>query len=185
MSRWFWPPQAVGQAAMARSRMVSEGSGTIGLLGDLIDAAEAVAFGAGAFGGVGREGLGVEERLAARIVAGAGVEHAQKIGERRDAPTEERVVGAPRCCCRATAGGRPSMESTAGTAELVKEAAGVGRDGFEVAALRLRVERAEGERGFARAGDAREDHQRVARDVHVNVARLCSRAPRTRTMPSL
>ena len=29
MSRWFWPPQAVGHAATARSRMVSEGSGTI------------------------------------------------------------------------------------------------------------------------------------------------------------
>src|ERR1700749_1994362 len=27
-------------------------------------------------------------------------------------PTDERVVGEPRCCCRATAGGRPSMEST-------------------------------------------------------------------------
>ena len=31
-------------------------------------------------------------------------------------PTDERVVGAPRCCWRATAGGRPSMPSTSGTA---------------------------------------------------------------------
>ncbi len=30
-------------------------------------------------------------------------------------PTEERVLGVPRCCCKATAGGRPSMESTSGT----------------------------------------------------------------------
>ncbi len=29
MSRWFCPPQAVGQAATARWRMVSESSGTI------------------------------------------------------------------------------------------------------------------------------------------------------------
>ncbi len=30
-------------------------------------------------------------------------------------PTEERVLGVPRCCCKATAGGNPSMESTSGT----------------------------------------------------------------------
>jgi hypothetical protein len=29
MSRWFWPPHAVGHAAIARSRIVSAGSGTI------------------------------------------------------------------------------------------------------------------------------------------------------------
>ncbi|WP_282456473.1 hypothetical protein [Chitinophaga sedimenti] len=31
-------------------------------------------------------------------------------------PTDERVVGAPLCCCRATAGGSPSISSTSGTA---------------------------------------------------------------------
>lgn len=31
-------------------------------------------------------------------------------------PTDERVLGAPRCCCKATAGGKPSMRSTSGTA---------------------------------------------------------------------
>ena len=30
-------------------------------------------------------------------------------------PTDERVVGAPRCCCSATAGGRPVIVSTFGT----------------------------------------------------------------------
>lgn len=30
-------------------------------------------------------------------------------------PTEERALGAPRACCSATAGGRPSMASTSGT----------------------------------------------------------------------
>ena len=29
MSRWFWPPQACGHAATARSRMLSVGSGTM------------------------------------------------------------------------------------------------------------------------------------------------------------
>jgi hypothetical protein len=31
-------------------------------------------------------------------------------------PTEDLVVGDPRCCCGATAGGSPSMASTSGTA---------------------------------------------------------------------
>ncbi len=31
-------------------------------------------------------------------------------------PTEERLLVAPRCCCKATAGGKPSIESTSGTA---------------------------------------------------------------------
>src|SRR5579871_6565636 len=30
-------------------------------------------------------------------------------------PTDDRVVGEPRCCCNATAGGNPSMASTSGT----------------------------------------------------------------------
>ena len=30
-------------------------------------------------------------------------------------PTDERTLGVPRACCSATAGGRPSMESTSGT----------------------------------------------------------------------
>jgi hypothetical protein len=31
-------------------------------------------------------------------------------------PTDERVVGEPRCCWSAMAGGRPSISSTSGTA---------------------------------------------------------------------
>ena len=84
-------------------------------------------------------------------------------------PTEERVVGDPRCCCRATAGGRPSIAVDLRDAELVKKPPGVGRNGFEVTALRFGVERAESERRLARAGDAREDDERIARDVDVNV----------------
>ena len=30
-------------------------------------------------------------------------------------PTDERALGVPRCCCSATAGGRPSIASTSGT----------------------------------------------------------------------
>ncbi len=30
-------------------------------------------------------------------------------------PTDDRADGVPRCCCSATAGGSPSIESTSGT----------------------------------------------------------------------
>ena len=74
MSRRFWPCQAGGQAAIARSRIVSESSGTIELLAHFEHAAEAVAVRAGALRRVRREVLGVEHRLARRIAAGARVQ---------------------------------------------------------------------------------------------------------------
>ena len=57
------------------------GVGDHGLFGDGVDAAEAVAFGAGAGGGIGREGFGVEVGLVGGVFAGAGVEHAEEVGE--------------------------------------------------------------------------------------------------------
>ena len=84
-------------------------------------------------------------------------------------PTDERVVGEPRCCCSATAGGRPSISSTSGTAIWWNSRRAYGDDRLEVAPLRLGVERAERERRLARAGDAGEHDQRVARDVDVDV----------------
>src|SRR5207253_2520859 len=51
--------------------------GDHGGFGGVVDAAEAVTGGAGAFGGVGGEAFGVDDRLRARVVAGAGVEHSE------------------------------------------------------------------------------------------------------------
>jgi hypothetical protein len=48
--------------------------------GDLIDPAEAMAPGTGPLRGIGRERLRIEDRLAARIVSGAGIKHAQEVG---------------------------------------------------------------------------------------------------------
>ena len=85
-------------------------------------------------------------------------------------PTDERVVGVPRCCCRATAGGRPSICVDVGHRHLMEQAPRVRRDRFEVAPLRLGVERAERERRLARSGHAGEDDQRVARDLDSNTS---------------
>ena len=84
-------------------------------------------------------------------------------------PTDDRVVGEPRCCCSATAGGRPSIVVDVGHAHLMEQPARVRRHRFEIAPLRLGVERAERERRLARAGDAGEHDERVARDVDVDV----------------
>jgi hypothetical protein len=59
-----------------------------------------------------------------------------------------------------------------GLRELVEELAGVGGERLDVAALALGVERVEGERGLAAAREARDDHEPVARDVHVDVAQV-------------
>ena len=87
-------------------------------------------------------------------------------------PTDERAPGVPRCCCSATAGGRPSIESTSGTPTWSIRRRAYGDDRLEVAPLRLGVERAEGERRLARPRDAREDDERVARDVDVDVLQV-------------
>ena len=51
----------------------------------------------------------------------------------------------------------------------LQELPGVGRQRLDVAALALGVDGVEGERGFARAGQAGEHHQLVARDLDVDV----------------
>ena len=84
-------------------------------------------------------------------------------------PTDERVVGVPRCCCSATAGRQALDRVDLGHAHLVDQPPRVRRDRLEVAALRLGVERAEGERRLARARDAGEHDERVARNVDVDV----------------
>src|SRR6185312_5788307 len=50
-----------------------------------------------------------------------------------------------------------------------EELARVGRQALDVAALAFRVDRVECERGFARAGQAGEHDQSVARNLHVDV----------------
>src|SRR5919112_2122153 len=115
MSRRFWPCHAGGQAAMARSRMVSESSGTIdrsvasytrpnpwqvgqapcGVFGEKSSACSIACFG----GYVPAREYSIRTRFESVVTL----------------PTDDLVVGEPRCCCRATAGGSPSIASTSGT----------------------------------------------------------------------
>ena len=54
----------------------------------------------------------------------------------------------------------------------LEELARIGREALDVAALALGIDRVEGERGLARAGQAGEHHQLVARDLHVDVLEI-------------
>ena len=56
--------------------------------------------------------------------------------------------------------------------ELAQELPGVGRQRLDVAPLALGVEGVEGETGLAGAGDTREDHELVARDLKVDVLEI-------------
>ena len=67
-------------------------------------------------------------------------------------------------------GGREAVDGIdLRNAELMEKAPGVGRDGFEVAALRLGVKRPEGERRLPRPGDAGENDQRITGNADVDV----------------
>src|SRR5690606_29656310 len=51
---------------------------------------------------------------------------------------------------------------------LLQELAGIGREGFHVAALPLSIDGVEGQGRFARAGDASDDDELVPGDLHVD-----------------
>jgi hypothetical protein len=137
-------------------------------LGHVVDPAQPVAAGTRPLGRVGRERLRVEQRPAAGVVTGAGVEHPEQVRERRDASDRgPRGRRAPLLLERHR-GREPVDRVHLGHADLVEEAAGVGCHALEVAALCLGVEGAEGQGRFARAGDAGEHHQRVPRDADVD-----------------
>ena len=59
-----------------------------------------------------------------------------------------------------------------GPLHLVEELAGVGGEGFDVAALAFGIDGVESERAFTRARKAGDDGESVARDGHVDVAQV-------------
>ena len=108
--------------------------------------AEAMAVRASALRCIRGEILRMQHRTATPVRAGARVQHAQKIGERRYAAHR----GA---CARGAAlllqgdRGRQSLDGVdIGHADLIDEAARIGRDRFEITPLRLRVQGAESKR---------------------------------------
>jgi hypothetical protein len=174
---------AVPGGRPGRHRALADGEAVVRhhrRFGHLVDPAQAMAFRAGAFRRVGRKRFGVQQLLAGGIVAGARVQHAQRIGQGADAA--DRGTGGGRASLLLQCHRRRQADDVVdvGHRHLVEQPARVGRDRFEVAPLRLGVQGAEGERGLAGAGHAGKHHQRVARDVERDVFQVvfaCSADP--------
>jgi hypothetical protein len=104
--------------------------------------------------------------------ARARIEHAKQIGERRDA-ADRRARGRRAALLLQRHGRRQAVDLVdLRNGHLIEEAPGVWRDRLEIAALRLGVERAERERRFPRARNAREDDERLARNIDVDVLEI-------------
>ncbi|MNE31546.1 hypothetical protein D3C80_1251200 [compost metagenome] len=134
-----------------------------------VDPAHAMAFRAGALRRVGREILGIQHRLAGRVVAGAGVEHADRTGQGGHAAHRGTCTRRAALLLQGHGRGQAFDGVDVRHADLVDQAPGIGRDRFEVAALGFGVEGGEGQRGFARAGHAGEHHQCVTGNIDIDV----------------
>ena len=66
----------------------------------------------------------------------------------------------------------PRDEVDVGLVDLAQKLPGVGRQALHVAALPLGEDRVEGQGRFARAGEARDDGERVVRDFHLDVSEV-------------
>jgi hypothetical protein len=135
------------------------------MFGDLVDAADAVATRTSAFGGIWRERFRIKQLLPAGIVAGAGVQHAQQVRQRRDAAHRGARGRRTSLLLQRDRGRQTLYLIDFGHRHLVKQPAGVGRNRLQIAALGFGIERSERQGRLAGAGHAGEHDQGVARDV--------------------
>ncbi len=138
----------------------------------LVDPAQAVALGAGALGRVGREILRIEHRLVGGVATGAGIEHPHQAGKPGHAAHGRTTVGLAALLLQGHRRWQAFDGLHLGHPHLVDQPSGIGRHRFEVAALGLGIEGAEGQRRFARAGYPGEHHQGIAGDIHVDVLQV-------------
>lgn len=106
------------------------------------------------------------------VVASARIQHAQQVGKCRDT-ADGRAGGGSAALLLESDGGRKAVDGIdLGHAHLMKEAARVWGDGFQVAALRFGIESAKGERRLARAGYAGEHNESISRDPNIHVLEI-------------
>jgi hypothetical protein len=98
----------------------------------------------------------------------AGEEEAEVVVDLRDGADGGPGVLAGRLLLDGDGGGQATDVVHVRLLHHVEELAGVGRQRLDVAALPFGVDRVEGEARLARAGEAGDDHELVARDVHVD-----------------
>ena len=110
--------------------------------------------------------------VGAVALADAGVEDAEIVVDLGDGADGGARVAAGRLLLDADGRRQAAEVIDVRLLELAEELAGVGRQRLDVAPLSLGVERVEGQRAFARAADAGEDDELVARQVEVDVAEV-------------
>ena len=120
-------------------------------------------------GGLARDGAAA---VGAVRLADGGVEEAEVVVDLGDGADGGAGAAAGGLLLDGDGGAEAVDGVDVGPLHLVEELAGVGGEGLDVAALALGVDGVEGERGFARAGEAGDDGQGVARDGDVDVAEV-------------
>ena len=148
------------------------------LLGHFVDAAQAMTLGAGSLRACWSRRLRRRRcGWPARIGAGTRIEHPQQIRERGDAA--DRRAGGRRAALLLQGHGRRQAVDFVdfGHAHLMEQPPGIGSDRFEIAPLRLGIERAKGQRRFARAGNAGENHQGIAGNIEIDVLEIVLARP--------
>jgi hypothetical protein len=114
-------------------------------------------------------------RLAAGVAvlgADARVEHAQVVGDLGDGPHGRARVRTGGLLLDRDRGRQAANRVVVRLLHLAEELARVGGERLDVAALALGVQRVEGERRLPGAGDARQDHQLLLGDPHVDAAQV-------------
>ena len=138
-------------------------------LGRIEHLAQPMALRAGPGGRVGRERVGLQQRLPGRIVAGTRVQHAQGVGDRAEAAYSRTcTAGATTLLQRDR--WRQSVDGIhVRHAGLLDQPSCIRRHRLEIAPLRLGIHGTEGQRRLARTRHAGKHHQRIARQVDIDV----------------
>ncbi len=137
-----------------------------------MDQAETVALGAGPGGGVRGERVRVQPLGPLGVLPGPGEQHPQGVGQRGHRTDGGPGPGRGAALLQRDGGRQPGDLADLRCTHLMDEPPGVGGDGFEVAALGLRIDRPEGQRGLAGPGHTGEDGEGVARDVDPDVPQI-------------
>ena len=118
-----------------------------------------------------RDGLRIERQLVFRAIrrAGAGKQQAQVVVDFGDGADGRARVVAGGLLLDRDRRGKALDQIDIGFVHALQELPGVGRERFDVTPLALRVERVEGERGLAGAGQPGDDDHPVAWQIEVDV----------------
>jgi hypothetical protein len=116
-------------------------------------------------------------RRAIRELPGAAVEHPQHIRDLRDRADRGADARAAATLLQRN-GRRQSLDivDIRGPG-LIEQSPRIGRDGFQVAPLRLGIEGTEGERRFPRTGHTGEDDKGVSWNLQVDVSQIVFARP--------